>query len=161
MGKKLERTDASQWRKKTELVQMPSGNVAELQRLNLVAMIGKHDDVPNFLLMKVHEQLNGKAKLKVLKQDEPVDEALAAKDAINALLWMAKHVFVYPKLVDGDPQNEFEVNIADIALEDLAFVANYAVGDNNLVAAVERFRDAAEVDVELIRAGEGMVVETE
>ncbi len=160
MGKK-QRTDASQWRKKTELVQMPSGNTAELQRVNLVAMIAKHDNVPNFLMAKVNEQLNVKPKPKLMVLPEAADDPLAAKNAIDALLWLARNAFVYPRLVDGEPVNDDEVNIDDISLEDLTFASNYAVGDANLIIAADRFRDAANGNVESLPAGDNVGVETE
>jgi hypothetical protein len=161
MGKKLQKTEASQWRKKTELVQLPSGNTAELQHINLVAMIAKHDNVPNFLLAKVNEQLNGKPKLKLMAVPEAAADPLAAKNAIEALLWLARNAFVYPKLVDGEPANDDEVNIDDIALEDLTFASNYAVGDANMIIAADRFRDAANGNVEPVPASESVGDTTE
>ena len=156
MGKKLQRTAAKEWRQNIELQELPSGNVAELKRLNLVAMIAKHDDVPNFLLRFVNEKLNGKPRAKVLKQ---VDPEISAKDGIGALLWMAKQCFVYPKLVDGEPQDDDEVCIDDISMEDLMFVMDYAIGDASLVKTVERFRDTQNSNVESLPAGN--VVEDE
>ncbi len=160
MGKK-QRTEASQWRKKTELVELPSGNTAELQRINLVTMIAKYDNVPNFLMAKVNEQINGKPKLKVMAAPEAADDPLAAKNAIDALLWLARNAFVYPKLVDGEPANDDEVSIDDVSLEDLTFASNYAVGDANMINAADRFRDAANGNVESLPASGSVADETE
>lgn len=158
MGKKLERTPASTWRQKTETVQLPSGNVAELRRLNLISMMKKKGDVPNFLIRKISEGFLGKPIPRVLTTDKTPEEDADA--AIDALLWMAKECFVYPKLVDGEPQTDDEVCIDDIGLNDLMFVMDYAIGDISLVQTVERFRDAQNGNVEPIPASSDVADET-
>lgn len=154
MAKELKRTPAQAWRTKPQLVELPSGNVAELRRLNLIAMMKKQADVPNFLLVKVQEGISGKRKTKLLSEEAP---EVDAKDALESLLWIARECFVYPKLVDGEAQGDDEACIDDIGLNDLMFVMDYAIGDIRTVQTVERFRPDENGNVEPVPASANVV----
>jgi hypothetical protein len=152
----LKVTPASAWRKELETVEMPSGNIAQLRRLNMLAMIRKGDNVPNFLATKVMENLQGQRKTKAAA----AADTFSASDAIEAVFWLAKNVFAYPRLVEGEPQADDEVCIDHISEADLAFAATFGTGDAVAINAVAAFRDQAQSNVEPLPAGEELVSAT-
>jgi hypothetical protein len=146
-------TPASEWRNKAELVKMPSGRVAKLRRANLLTMIRDGENVPNFLATKVTERLSGRKPANAAAPDS----LEMARSAVDSVFFIAKAVFVYPRLVDGEPQADDEVCIADVPESDLAFAASYATGDAAVIDAVATFRRQAQADVESVQPGESVV----
>ena len=147
--KELKRTPVGDWRQATELVELPSGKVAELRRPNLLAMLREGgDDVPNFLKVFVARKLNNAGG-----DENPMQNIEDPMDAVNTLFFLAKSVFVYPVLVDGEPQGEDEVYVGDMALEDLSYASGYAIGEPEVREQLKRFRREAESDVEPVPAG--------
>lgn len=149
----LKLTPASEWRTNAELVQMPSGRVAKLRRANLLTMIRDGENVPNFLAAKVTERLSGRKPANAAAPD-PME---MARSAVDSVFFIAKAVFVYPRLVDGEPIADDEVSISSISEEDLAFAATYATGDAAVINAAATFRREAKADVESVQSGESVV----
>lgn len=148
----LQITPASAWRKDVETVQLPSGNVARLRRSNMLSVIRNSENVPNFLAAKVIENLSGKRKAKNIP-----DAPMSAKDAIDAVFFLAMAAFDYPKVVDHKPQSEDEVCIDDLSEDDIAFAAGYATGDATALEAVATFRHQAKANVESVPASEDLL----
>lgn len=147
----LKLTPASEWRSEAKLVQMPSGRVAKLRRISVMGMIREGESVPNFLAAAVNENLSGKKAAKAAP-----DALETARSAVDSIFFIAKAVFVYPRLVDGEPQADDEVSITQIEEADLAFAATYATGDAAVIKAAAMFRREAGADVEPVQSGEGM-----
>jgi len=146
-GKVMSVTPASEWGVASEIKALPSGKVARLKRLNVLAMLqNDKDDVPSFLKMRVARSLSGgNAKQKAV---EGIDDP---GDAAETIIWLAKKVFVYPKIVD-EPQAEDEISIDVVELEDMLFAAGYGLGDAGVVQQLETFRREASGDVEPVSA---------
>lgn len=153
----LQVTPASEWRKDVETVKLPSGKIAKFKRLNMLAMVRKGDNVPNFLASKVMENLQGQQRK---KQAAAAQDTFSPQDAIEAVFWLATNVFVYPRLVDGEPQAEDEVCIDHISEADLAFAATFGTGDAAAIDAVAAFRNQAEANVESVPTSNELVTTT-
>ena len=149
--KVMQVTPASEWRRDVETVQLPSGKVAKLRRINMLSMIRKGDNVPNFLAAKVTASLNGARRVKAEK------EQVSPKDAIESVFFLAMNAFVYPRVVEGEAHAEDEVSIDDLSEDDIAYAASYATGDAAAIEAVAAFRNPQEADVESLPAGEELV----
>lgn len=151
--KELKRTPVSDWRQDGELVELPSGKVAELRRPNLLAMLRDGgDDVPNFLKAYVARKLTSKNGTG--DDENPMQNIKDPMDAVDTLIFLAKSVFVYPRLVDGEPQADDEVRVSDMDVNDLSYASAYALGDPEAIQRLKRFRDEKEGDVEPVPAGE-------
>lgn len=147
MSKQLKRTPASQWGQNTELVELPSGKVAEFKRLNILTMIRRGgDDIPNFLKVYIAQSLQGQTV------DNPMKDIKDPSEGVEAILFLAKRVFVYPKLVDGECSSDDEVCIDDVSTDDLSTAAGYGLGNAGVVQQLEDFRKDAEADVESLPA---------
>lgn len=152
--KELKLTPASSWGDNTELVELPSGKVAKLRRLNVLMMLERGgDDVPNFLKVYMLRKIKGQ---KV--SNNPMDGVEDAREAVRMIAFLAKQVFAYPRLVDV-VQADDEVCIDAISEVDLSFAAAYALGDRSVVNQLESFRAEAQSDVEPVYAGEDVGTE--
>jgi len=149
----LQLTPASEWRKDVENVQLPSGKVARLKRTNMLSMIRKSENVPNFLAARVIESLSGNKKAKNAAPAQP----LSPKDAIDSVFFLAMAAFDYPRLVEGEPQSDDEVCIDHLSEDDIAYAASYATGDAAAIEAVAAFRHQAKANVESLPAGQELV----
>ena len=148
--KELKLTPAKQWRK-TELVELPSGFVAELQRMNVLTMLQRGgDDAPNFLKNQVAQSLqqNGSKKTAESITFELSDPA----EVVETIHFFAKAAFVTPRLVDEITDEEDAVFVGHLSEQDLAFVMAYALGDRVSVDALSEFHHQAEADVEPVPA---------
>lgn len=160
MSKDLKLTPASQWRK-TELVELPSGNVAELQRMNVLAMIQRGGvDTPNFLKDQVAASLrqNGAKKTAQNMQFELSD----VTEAVETIIFFAKHAFVKPRLVDReDDLGDDEVFVGHVGEQDLMYAMSYALGDSASLTALKEFRQESDSDVESVSTEPVMEASTE
>jgi hypothetical protein len=142
----LKLTSIEEWGDNTEIVELPSGKVAKLRRLNVLAMLELGDDVPNFLKAYVGRSLRGEA-------GNPMTEAEDPTEAVAMITFLARQTFVYPELVTGEPQTDTQINISVVSEMDLTFAAGYGLGDRGVVQQLERFRNSSASDVELVPAG--------
>jgi hypothetical protein len=149
----LQVTPANQWRRDAEAVQLPSGKVATLRRINMLSMIRKGENVPNFLAAKVTASLNGVRKVKAEK------EQMSPKDAIDSVFFLAMQAFVYPRVVEGEAHADDEVSIDHLSEDDIAFAASYATGDAAAIEAVAAFRNPPQAHVEPLPASEELVTD--
>lgn len=154
--KELQVTPASQWTRPTELVELPSGKVARFRRVNFMTMIRRGEDAPNFLKAYVAKSLRGETDKKGFSLDD-----MDTTEAVEFILFMAKAVFVEPRVVEGEPQNEGEISIDDVDPADINTAAAYGLGRMEDVAAMERFHHAASAHVEPVPAVAGVGDESE
>lgn len=121
-------TSASAWKTaKPETVELPSGNVAQLQRPKLTTML-KHGLIPNPLLEAALGSVNGEA---------PSDprEALALVD------FMVSAAFVSPQVVIEAEAPEGALSVDTLSEADKAYVVNWAQG--GVREAAESFREGS------------------
>lgn len=150
MAKELKLTPAKSWRK-TELVELPSGNVAELQRMNVLTMVHRGgDDAPNFLKNQVAASLQQNGSKKTA--ENITFELKDPMEAVATIHFFAKAAFVTPRLVDAPTDADNEVYIGHLSEEDLTFAMAYALGDRVSVDALSEFRRQAEANVEPVPA---------
>lgn len=149
MKKNLTLTPASDWGVFSEIVELPSGKVAEFKRLNVLMMLERGgDDIPNFLKAYVARSIRGEANSK-----NPMDAIEDPTEAVKMITFLARQVFLFPKLVNGKPQADDEVTIDLVDAGDLSFAAAYGLGDPEVIKQLETFRNEAASNVEPVPTG--------
>lgn len=142
---------ALQWQRQTEVIQLPSGLEAEVQRPNATSMILESGDVPEFLAQRVLTQMfspdqNGAAPgiVRVGTKDLASIGKLINQVVIASL--------VSPRIVDGDPDYaKDEISLADVRDTDKSFIFQWAMnghGEGTEVRNLQSFpgRPAESVD---------------
>lgn len=127
-------TAASSWIRAGEVVELPSGNFARLQRLNLLELI-REGQIPDPLAGKLESIISKKQSLEKTAKD--VSKNINIEEMEQVLSLVAKNAFLEPKIVD-DPQNDNEISIKNVSVDDQSYVFHYANGG---LADIERFRN--------------------
>jgi hypothetical protein len=112
-------TSGSAWRK-THIAQLPSGNVAELKKPDVLDLIQNEDGtIPDMLLQFV-------TGVKQVKNVEMTGET--GKLFIDLIQKLTKASFVSPRVVDN-PSADNEIALGDVELADKLFVLRWAMGN--------------------------------
>lgn len=117
---KLTATPAAKWKRTTETVQLPSGNIAELKRPNTISLIMEDDNIPDQLTNFVLGKING--------GPDGTINAENRKPVMQLARLVAKEAFVNPRIVEGEPDYDAgEIAITDVDDFDLFAVLEWAV----------------------------------
>lgn len=117
---KLTVTPAAGWKRKTEAVQLPSGNVAELKRPNAISLIMEDDNIPDQLTNFVLGRINGTPDGTIGVENR--------KPVMMLARLVAQEAFVNPRIVEGEPDyDNGEISISDVDDFDLFAVLEWAV----------------------------------
>jgi hypothetical protein len=130
-------TSAKAWKKQTHLVELPSGNVAELRRINIMAKIDPSGNSKQFLAVQVASGMAGQQ----IKLDPE-----AAAQSLNELNELVTDAFVSPELVLGAPETDDQLALIDLDQSDYEFVLEWVMGGEALNGA-RRFPDQSKAGV--------------
>ncbi len=127
-------TSGKAWRARTEEVQLPSGNVAELRKPDVLALVMRNGGIPDVLTAQV---MGG------LVDENAKPPEFGAKE-LGQLLEMLNVVtracFVNPRIVDKAEAElaDDELRIEHVSMEDKQFVFAWAIGGGD-GSAVQNF----------------------
>jgi len=132
----LEITPASQWKRHSERVRLPSGLVAELQRPSTVDTILTDGNLPDGLAQVMLDAFvtGGNTQWKVSAQDLP-----AVADLVNTL---CRAAFVNPRIApEGTAPNydAGEIALDDVLDIDRLFILSWATNAGGQAPAASRF----------------------
>lgn len=124
-------TPASAWKRKTEVVQLPSGAVAELKKPSVISLALRGGRLPESLSAIVFDSLNGRKRQDTenWKPENPGEIA----DLMDVICTGA---FVNPAIVEQPDYEAGQISIEDVQEEDKLWVLNWAgVGGGELPSA--------------------------
>ena len=132
----LEITPASQWKRRSERVRLPSGVVAELQRPSTVDTILTDGNLPDGLAQVMLDAFvtQGNAQWKVSAKDLP-----AVADLVNTL---CRAAFVNPRIAPEGAAPDYdagEIALDDVQDIDRMFILSWATHAGGQAPAVSRF----------------------
>ena len=115
-------TLASQWKRPTFNLELPSGNVVEVCTVSVYAMIDNEGGIPSSLMSLVVDGIEGKTAedFKLTAESIP--------DLIKFAGQLCTAAFVTPKIVDNPDYNAGEISIKDVADNDRIHVLNWVIG---------------------------------
>lgn len=139
-------TPATDWKRREELVTLPSGKQALLRAPNVINMIMGDGAMPDFLVKQMTDALTGNNEESTPAEGE--DENLdIGVDDFRALIGIADAVtraaMVQPRLcAEGETPNydSGEISLDDIDFPDRMFIMQWASDANGLAGAVTNFR---------------------
>jgi hypothetical protein len=133
----LQVTPASEWKKTTIIAELPSGRVAELQRISPIQMVMEDGSIPDELYGYMIQAANG-----TLNDEQIQNDPVALKAFFTLQIKVVYAAFVNPKVVPENPNREAgEIALVDVDDIDKQFVANWAMQGGDEKAALKRFRD--------------------
>jgi len=140
----LQVTPAAQWQRKTEIIGLPSGKVAEVQPLSMMSLIlgDTAGDVPDMITAQVIAQFAGKetpSQLEINKSELPRMGAFIKRIVVASM--------VNPRIVENPDYNNGEIAYDDVSDEDREFLMGRAMPARELATA-ERFRPGPDAIVE-------------
>lgn len=132
----LQVTPASQWKRRTEIKQLPSGVVAELQRPSTVDTILTNGNLPEGLAQVMLDAFvtQGNAEWKVKPEDLP-----AIADLVNTL---CRATFVNPRIAPEGSEPNYdagEIALNDVQDIDRMFILSWATNAGGQAPAATRF----------------------
>lgn len=136
MSDQLQITPASQWKRPTEIKQLPSGAVVELQRPSTVDTILSNGNLPEGLAQVMMDTFitGGNAQWKVKPEDLP-----AIAELVNTL---CRASFVTPKIVAEGIVPNYDANeiaMSDVLDNDRMFVLGWVMNAGGKAPAVTQF----------------------
>lgn len=134
-AKPLQVTPANQWRK-TILAELPSGAVAELQRVSAIQTVTQDGSIPDDLYNYMLKAADGS-----LSESDVTENPQAIQAFFLMQQQVVKAAFVNPRVLDqGADYDKGEINLNDVMDEDLTFVAQWAMRGGDEKDALKRFR---------------------
>jgi hypothetical protein len=130
----LQVTPASAWEKQTELVELPSGKVAELQRPDMIDMVLRDGSIPDSLASLVVESITTGART----EWKPTTDELPG--IANLLDTLCKACFVYPRVVESEPDYDAgEIALKDVKSIDRMWLMSWAMDGGEEASAARNF----------------------
>ena len=130
-------TPASQWRQ-GEILELPSGNVAEVKRPSAISMMLEDGTIPDSFIGIVSGNING--------QPQASEQQGYSREDIKAILDLTVKIcraaFVKPRIVPPNQEADYtndEISIDDVSEADRMFVMNWAFG-SEVAANAAKFR---------------------
>lgn len=122
-------TSGKQWRRGS-LIQLPSGNVVSLRKVDPMMLVAAGDDIPNVLSNKVAAMIEGR------ETDTNIElNAATIKGLIPVFNMLCKSAFVNPSIVDVlDPNRDDQITIDDVDFTDKMFVYSWCFGGEGRTA---------------------------
>lgn len=126
-------TPASEWRKARETqLQLPSGKTILAKRPDPIDLVLQDGVIPDSLAQLIVEQIGGSPNT----QWKPTRQEVGKIG--HMMNTVAKAVFLYPEIVDGNP-GEGQILIEDVSADDKMFLLNWALGVGGATASAARF----------------------
>lgn len=123
---------ASAWKRKTEIVQLPSGLVAELKKPSVVSLALRGGRLPESLSAIVFDSLNGRKR----KDDTDGWQPQNMGEVADLMDVICVGAFVNPKIVENPDYEQGQIAIEDVDEQDKMWVLNWAgVGGGELASA--------------------------
>jgi hypothetical protein len=138
MSDQLQVTPATQWKRQTEIVLLPSGVTAELQRPSTIDTILTDGNLPDGLAQVMIAGLitGEEAEMTIKGSDLP-----AIADLVKTL---CRAAFVSPKIVDESTEPNYDKNeiaLADVKDVDRMFILAWVTNAGGKAKAAGKFRD--------------------
>lgn len=136
MSDALQVTPASQWRRQTEVKQLPSGLVVELQRPSFVDAIMGDGSLPEGLATVIFEGFfnTGNSEWKPKPEDLPKLAEMISK--------ICRAAFANPRIVEQGQIPDYDngqIALADVIDADRRWVLEWAISGGQAVPAVTKF----------------------
>jgi hypothetical protein len=154
-NKQMEVTPAVQWKRQTQLVELPSGNVVEIMEIDISGFILSGDSsIPDFLTTQVLAGMNGGMN----GQGSQPKEVEIGSDDFEKLLPFIERVatmtIVNPVIVtDRKPDyDNGEIHLSDIDVTDKIFLFTSLMPSQEM-SAVASFREKPGASVGTVQQG--------
>jgi len=128
---------AHQWKKKTEELTFPSGNVALVKKPSLFAIMNQDGNIPNsfYVAMFSVDQKSGLVDMSGMSDEQKIEY-------VKTMMYMADKVareaFVSPSIADHPDYDNDEITLDDIDDQDKEHLLNWVMGGGQ-VPEVRKF----------------------